>query len=236
MKKKNIAIILARSGSKGLKNKNQLKFHGKPLISYTIDAIKNANLFDEIVLSTDSKKLAKIALKEGIKVPFLRPKHLSKDNSKAKDAIKHTLEFYKKRGITFDYVLYAFPTTPLKQSKDIIKSYKLMLKKRANMVISVCENDKPKEWVNNIGKNLSLKNFINRKGLNKNRQDFKKNYRINGSIYFGKWNIFYHQKYWFGNKTYAYIMPKERSIDIDNIIDFELAKIMFKKKKILQHG
>ena len=101
-------------------------------------------------------------LKKGIKVPFLRPKHLSKDNSKAKDAIKHTLEFLK-TNIIFDYVLYAFPTTPLKQSKDIIKSYKLMLKKRADMVISVCENDKPKEWVNNIGKNLSLKNFINKR-------------------------------------------------------------------------
>ena len=117
-KKKIVAIILAREGSKRLPNKNHKIFHGKPLIVHTFNELKKSKLFDRIILSTDSKKLINLAIKHKIDVPFIRPKKLSLDNSFAVDAIKHCLEFLNKKKENYDYVQYVLPTTPLKKSID----------------------------------------------------------------------------------------------------------------------
>ena len=132
MKKKILAIILARQGSKRLPNKNHKIFHGKPLIVYTFEALKKSKLFDRIILSTDSKKLRNIALKHKIEVPFIRPKKISKDNSLAIDAIKHSLDYINNMSEEkYDYVQYVMPTTPLKKSIDFINAYNLFRKKKS---------------------------------------------------------------------------------------------------------
>ena len=98
---KNLAIIPARGGSKGLKNKNILKFNNKPLLAWSIIAAKKSKLFSKIIVSTDSKKIAVIAKKYGAEVPFLRPKKLSSDRSKSVDLVIHALDFYKKKNLFF---------------------------------------------------------------------------------------------------------------------------------------
>ncbi len=227
MKKKILAIILARQGSKRLPNKNHKIFHGKPLIVYTFEALKKSKLFDRIILSTDSKKLRNIALKHKIEVPFLRPKKISKDNSLAIDAIKHSLDYIKNMSEEkYDYVQYVMPTTPLKKSIDFINAYNLFRKKKADMVISVSKVSKPKEWMNPLKKDLKMTKWA--KKMNVNSQKFETNFIINGCIYLAKWDIFYKKKNWYKQKTYAFEMPKSRSIDIDDIEDFNLAKAYFK--------
>ena len=228
-KKKIVAIILAREGSKRLPNKNHKIFHGKPLIVHTFNELKKSKLFDKIILSTDSKKLIKLATKHKIDAPFIRPKKLSLDNSLAVDAIKHCLEFLNKEKENYDYVQYVLPTTPLKKSVDFINAYKFFKRKNADMVISVSKVSKPKEWIRTLGGNLNMKNWT--KNLNQNSQKFKDAFIINGCIYLAKWNVFYKKKNWYKQKTFAFEIPKSRSIDIDDINDFNLAKLYFKLNK-----
>ena len=111
-------------------NKNHKNFHGKPLIVYTFDALKKSNIFDRIILSTDSQKLNNLAIKHKIDVPFIRPKKISNDNSLAVDALHHCLQYISKKGEKYDYVQYVMPTTPLKKSIDFINAYNLFRKKK----------------------------------------------------------------------------------------------------------
>ena len=228
MKKKILCLILAKHNSTGLPGKNTKLFFGKPLLYYSIKAAKESKIFDKIILSTDSIKLKKFALSEDIEVPFIRPKKLATKTSLAKDAIKHALKWVKKNDKKYDYVQYLFPSNPLIQAADIQKALKLLRKKKADMVISVSETKKCSFTSNKLNKNKSLKNFYKKKFRSKNRQLLPKTFAIDGTIYIGSWNIFYHGNDWLKQKTFAMIMPSNRSVDIDNIYDFEIAKLMYK--------
>ena len=231
MKKKIICIILAKNNSSGLPNKNKKLFYGKPLLHYTIKAVKESNIFDKIILSTDSNFLKRYAEKNGVEVPFLRPKKLATKSSPAMDAIQHALKWVKKNDKIYDYVQYIFPANPLIESDDIKNGLKLLIKKDCDMIISLSETHKCTLTANKLKKSLSIKNFYLKKFRLKNRQLMPKTYSINGTIYIGKWDIFYKKKDWLEQNTYAMIMPQNRSVDIDNFYDFEIAKLMYKLNK-----
>ena len=124
--KKIIAVIPARSGSKGLKDKNIKKLNGKPLIAYTIDAAKNANIFDKIIVSTDSEKYAEISREYGAQVPFLRSGKNSSDGANSWDVVKEVL---MKLDEKYDIIVLLQPTSPLRTSENILESLKLFFKK-----------------------------------------------------------------------------------------------------------
>ena len=138
---KNIAIIPARSGSKGLKNKNIKLLNKKPLIAYTIEAAQKSNMFDEIFVSTDSIEYSMIAKEWGANVPFLRSPELSTDVSSSWDVVKDTIINYRKMGKEFDTVALLQPTSPLRKAEDIINGYEQMYVKNANAIIAVCQVD-----------------------------------------------------------------------------------------------
>ena len=233
MKKKIICVILAKHNSTGLPKKNRRLFFGKPLIYYTIKAVKESKLFDKIILSTDSKFLKKYAEKMGVDVPFLRPKKLATKSSPAMESMQHALNWIKRNDKVYDFVQYIFPSNPLIESTDIKRGVRLLKKRKCDMIISVSETKKCSFTSNKLNKNHSLKNFYAKKYRLKNRQIMPKTYSIDGTIYVGKWDIFYKKKDWLKQNTCAMIMPQNRSVDIDNFIDFEMAKLMYKiyKKK-----
>lgn len=224
--KKFLAIIPARSGSKGIKDKNIKELNGKPMIAYTIEAAIKSYIFDDIVVSTDSEKYAQISRKYGARVPFLRPDNLATDDASSKDVIEHVLKRLLKEGKKFDYFALLQPTSPLRNKNDIIEAVDLLFLKNANAVISVCETDHSPLWTNTLCENLQIDNFIKKEVRNSRRQDLPKYYRLNGAIYIAQTDYFLKYKDWFKEKSYAYIMPKERSIDVDNILDFRLAEII----------
>lgn len=123
---KNIAIITARSGSKGLPNKNIRLLNGKPLMAYTIEAAIKSNMFDEVFVSTDSEEYADIAKEYGASVPFLRSQENAGDSSSSWDVVKETIENYKELGKVYDTVALLQPTSPLRRAEDIVAGYKLM--------------------------------------------------------------------------------------------------------------
>lgn len=223
---KNLAIITARSGSKGLPNKNIKLLNGKPLIAYTIDAAIDSNMFDEIFVSTDSGEYADIAKKLGASVPFLRSIETAGDSASSWDVVKETLERYGEIGKKFDTISLLQPTSPLRRSEDIVGGYNLMAQKSADAIVAVCETDHSPLWCNFLPDDLSMQGFVSDEVRDKPRQEMPCYYRINGALYIVKTSILKDDFDLYNNRCYAYIMDKKHSIDIDDELDFQIAQII----------
>lgn len=227
MKEKILAIIPARSGSKGLKDKNIKMMNGKPMIAYTIEAAQNSKIFEDIIISTDSEKYAEIAKKYGGSVPCLRDKKLANDNAKSSDVILDILNRVEKK---YDSFIMLQPTSPLRTEKNIIEAYKMYLEKKANSVVSVCEMEHSPLGVNTLNEEKRMDSFLKGIAVNRNRQELETYYRINGALYIA--NVEYFKRYqdFYYKDSYAYIMEKENSIDIDDELDFKIAEYLIKNK------
>ena len=218
-----LAIIPARSGSKGLKDKNIKLLQGKPLIAHTIEAACQSNVFDEIIVSTDSKVYADIAIKYGASVPFLRPSNLAQDGSSSKDVITYTVEEMFKRGSSYDCFVLLQPTSPLRNAKHIQDAVSRLINLNANAIVSMSECEHSPDLSMYLDDTLSLEGAF--KGVqNTGRQQLGTYYRLNGAIYCG--NVDYYLKHgtFYGERSFAYIMEKKYSIDIDDIYDFKYAE------------
>lgn len=222
---KTIAIIPARSGSKGLKDKNIKLLNGKPLMAYSIEAALESRCFDTVMVSTDSKEYAELAIKYGAEVPFLRSERTSSDLASTRDCIIEVLDEYKKIGKTFDRFMILQPTSPLRTAKNIIEAEKVYENKKAKSVISICEMDHSPLWSNTIGEDLSLDKFI-KSDDDARRQELSTYYRINGAIYLHDIEHYLLKDDYFDETSFAYIMKKEESVDIDDEFDFIIAKAL----------
>lgn len=225
-----LGIIPARLGSKGVKNKNIRILGDKPLIAYTIEEAIKSNIFEDIIVSTEDDKIANISLKYGAQVPFIRPKDLANDNSKTIDVIKHSINFMKDEGKEYNEVMILQPTSPFREAIHIIEAYKLFFKKDANFVLSVCKCSHSPLWMNKIDSGLRMDNFIKNEVKNLRRQELEPYYEINGAIYIAKINELFKENALIGKKSYAYIMTREDSIDIDTELDFKFCEFLVSKK------
>lgn len=227
---RSIAIIPARSGSKGLKDKNIKKLCGKPLMSYSIEAAIQSELFDCVHVSTDSGIYAKIAKEYGADVPFLRDEEYASDEASTLDVIKNVLLKYSQAGERFDVVAILQPTSPLRTCKDILNAYQMFCDKNALAIVSVCEVDHSPLLCNTMKTDLSLNQFIDVKKVTR-RQDMDTYYRVNGGIYIMRVELLDNFEELYGSRSYAYIMEKSNSIDIDDEFDFKMAEYMMLEKK-----
>ncbi|HEX3043166.1 MAG TPA: acylneuraminate cytidylyltransferase family protein [Bacillota bacterium] len=221
-----LGIIPARGGSKGLPRKNLRDLAGKPLIAWTIETALKSECFSWIIVNTDDPTIATVGEKYGAQIPFLRPAELATDQAKSMDVILHTIKWYESQGECFDLVTLLQPTSPLRNVLDIQEAFKLFAEKNAKSVVSVCECEHTPQWMNTIGPDLSMKGFLAKEIANTNRQGLKTYYRLNGAVYIAQWNYLKETGSFFGEDTYAYIMPQERSIDIDSELDLKLAELI----------
>lgn len=222
---KNIAIIPARSGSKGLLDKNIKLLLSKPLIYYSIQAAIKSELFDTVMVSTDSEKYALIAKENGAEVPFLRSPETSSDSASSWGVVFEVLKNYERQGEIFDTFCFLQPTSPLRNADDIIEAYRIFEMKKAFAVVSVTDLEHPLEWCGTLGADNSLNGFIKR-GQGEQRQKTTAFYRPNGAIYIVDINNFKKDSFLYRENSYAYIMPKERSVDIDTEFDFRYAEFL----------
>lgn len=218
-----LAIIPARSGSKGLPDKNIKILGGKPLMGWTISAAIESGCFDEIMVSTDSDEYARIAEEYGASVPFLRNEETSGDSASSWDMVREVVDKYVRIGKGFDSFCLLQPTSPLRNSGDIIKAFKIMSEKNAKAVVSVCECEHSPLWTGTLGDDLSMDGFISASATGQ-RQKQDKFYRLNGAIYLLKMKDFLEGRSLYTDGTYATVMEKRHSVDIDDIIDFEYAE------------
>lgn len=224
---RNIAIITARSGSKGLKDKNIKLMNGKPLLAYSIHAARESGLFDEIMVSTDSQKYADIAVEYGASVPFLRSTENSSDNASSWDTVLEVIRRYRDIDRRFDTVCLLQPTSPLRTGEDIVGAYKVFQEKNVNAVTSVCEVDHSPLWTMTLDEDMMLTEFRKRK-TDAPRQKLDTYYRINGAIYIRQIQYTDDIIVLEDDRERAYIMDKRKSVDIDGQLDFELAECLLK--------
>lgn len=225
MKYKFLAIIPARSGSKGIKNKNIVDVNGKPLIYYSINEALKSNYISDVIVSTDSEEIAKIAKNLGAKVPFMRPGFLATDTSKTIDAIIYSIEKLKEIGQEYDYVVLLQPTQPLRRSWHIDEAIELIINKKATSLVSVSKVKEHPILIRNIDDNGCVKNLLN-EGSTKRRQDFEDFYKVNGAIYINKIDKNLTINTSLNDNKLAYIMDEKYDLDIDEPNDLYLAKIM----------
>ena len=223
--KKFLAIIPARGGSKGIPNKNIMAISGKPLIAYTIDAGKKSKYIDELIVSTDSEVIKVIAQQYGAKVPFLRSEELSNDTSKSIDVVIHSIDFYKKNNVSFDYVILLQPTSPLRTFKHLDEAIEKLIESKSTSLVSVCEASENPVLMRSI-ENEKLKEVISFEGTNLRRQDLPTFYIFNGALYINSNDMLVNKKKFVDENTIPYVMNKESSIDIDTMLDARLVELI----------
>lgn len=221
---RNIAIIPARSGSKGLADKNIKELAGRPLIAYTIEAALKSEMFETVMVSTDSARYAEIAREYGAEVPFLRSKEASSDTASSWDVVKEVLNKYIEAGKAFDTLMLLQPTSPLRTAQNIREAYEEMEAKEANAVVSLCEMEHSPQQCNALPENLSLEGFVRRSSKGKRRQDMETFYRFNGAIYLVKTDAFRRNADICSDRCFAYLMSRRESVDIDDEFDFVVAE------------
>ena len=234
MQKKYLGVIPARGGSKGIPKKNIRAMNGKPLIVYTIEAANaaiEAGALDRCIVSTDSTEIAEISRNFGAEVPFIRPDYLSGDTIKSVDVILHALEFMEEQGEHYDAVITLQPTSPLRTSLDLIEGIRMFDEKSSDSLIAVYEDVKANGF-NYYRMGPNHEGLAEHKEHNTGirRQEMKPMYVRNGALYISSIELLKERKLIIGDVPLLYVMPKERSIDVDSMMDFAYIEMIMKSK------
>ena len=222
-----IAIIPARGGSKRIKNKNIIDFCGKPMIAYALEMAKRSNLFDKIHVSTESDEIKSVVNKLGYKIDFMRPAKLADDFTGVITVLRFVLEEYKKKNELYEDIFCIMPTSPLLNSNDLIRAYKLYMKyKRKNPLHVVSQFPVPIEWAYRQDRKGFLTPVV--QGAYKKRsQDLEKAYYESGPF-----SIF-HRSHLFGYNSVtdegfiSIEIPRDRAVDIDDEDDLKFAQLLY---------
>ena len=220
----NIAIIPARAGSKRIKNKNIKLFFGKPLIFYSIKLALKSKLFDKVIVSTDSQKIAKIAKSFGADVPFLRPKNISTDTTITSKVLIHAVKKIELSNIK--YICCIYPTAAILKLRYLKKGFEMVKKFNSDCCLGITEYDFPIQRAMQLKGNKT--NFYWSKNKNLRSQTFEKLYHDAAQFYWLNSKNFLKHKQLYPKKMNAIKIPRKFVQDIDEIEDFEIAKLKFK--------
>jgi len=227
---KNLCTICMRKGSKGVPNKNLRELNGKPLMAYTIEQALQSKLFKHVVISTDSEKIAEIAKTFGAKVWFLRPAELALDETPKIPVIRHAFQESENHfGHTFDVLVDLDVTSPLRKVEDITGSYQQFVDEDADILITACPAKKNPYFnmVELVNDKVQLIKQLD--AFPQFRQNAPQVFDCNASIYIWKRDSLLKYNTLFVEKTSLYIMPEERSLDIDTQLDWNFVEYMFEK-------
>ncbi len=221
-----LALIPARGGSKGIKDKNIIFLAGKPLIAYSIEAAKYSKYIDDIIVTTDSEKIAEISKQYGASVPFMRPAELATDTSKTIDAVLHAIRTLETMEKKYDVLVLLQPTQPLRTDADIDKAIEVYYKNKEDGLVSVSPVDDSPLLIRAISNDGKLLNLLSQNSTCR-RQDMPEYYKVNGCIYINKIEEI-NENTSFNDNKIPFIMTKEHSIDIDELSDLCIAEYYFK--------
>lgn len=226
-------LITARSGSKGVRDKNIKKLGVFPLMAYKIKAALAIDTTKNVWVSTDSEEYGEIAKSYGASVPFIRPANISTDTAKSVDVVLHAMEFAEENGYEYDFVGLLEPTTPFIKALDLLKAVnKLSNEEEAESIVAV-RHTRPStfyiqeeaSYLTKIADNISKENVLR-------RQEEKKEITPSGGFYISKWNAFKENKNFYTNKTLSYVLPEVNSIEIDEPLDWIWAEFLLEKEVI----
>lgn len=220
----NIAIITARGGSKRIPKKNIKEFMGKPMLAYAIEAAQRSEIFDTVMVSTDSEEIADIARKYGAEVPFMRSERTASDNATTFDALDEVIKEYKKLGKEFETLCCIYPCVPFLKDETLCDAYKKM--ENHDAVIPVCKYPVPIEWAMKVENNLLIPN--DREAQNMCSQGFEPKYFDVGMFYFCRIKNMYEYNSLTPNNTTAFIINELECQDIDTVEDWKMAELKYR--------
>ena len=226
-----IGLITARGGSKSIPQKNIKMLAGKPLIAWTIEAALQSKELSRVIVSTDDEKIAEVARQWGADVPFMRPDELAQDNSSSISTVLHALNWLaENEGGYPEYIMLLQPTSPFRTAEDIRQSIDLAGKHRAAAVVSVCEAECHPYICQRILEDGTLADFMTTEIKYLRRQDLPSAYAVNGAIYLNQCSSLLRDQKFLPSGSIAYIMPSERSLDVDTMWDWHLAELIIKDR------
>ncbi|MCT7995231.1 cytidylyltransferase domain-containing protein [Laspinema olomoucense] len=216
-----LAILPARGGSKGVTRKNLREVGGKPLIAWTIEEAKKSLHIDKLIISSEDDEIIQVAKAWGCEVPFKRPIELAQDETPGIEPVLHALKILPQ----YDYVILLQPTSPLRTVDDIDACLEKCLAFNANACVSVAAVTENPYWMYTISPDSIMHKLIETNNYFTRRQDLPKVYKLNGAVYVAESEWLRKNKSFLSNETMAYIMPWERSVDIDSESDLFNLKI-----------
>ena len=220
--KKILAIIPARGGSKGIPRKNLRTIAGKPLLAWSILEAKKSSLIDRVIVSSEDEEILALAASFGGDIPFARPRNLSLDDTPGVEPVLHALESL----MDFDYVVVLQPTSPLRIVSDIDGSIEQAVSRQVPSVVTVSIPEKLPFWMCTVGPTGQL-NYLFAEGEDTlRRQDAQEIYALNGAVFVAECNWFKKSKRLDSQESVCYVMPKERSIDIDDEMDLKVCEAL----------
>ncbi|MEK3994162.1 acylneuraminate cytidylyltransferase family protein [Psychrobacillus sp. FSL K6-2365] len=214
--KKVLAIIPARGGSKGVPRKNIRNLAGKPLIAWTIEEAKKSMYIDRLILSSEDNEIIETAKDYGCDIPFVRPVHLAKDTTSGIEPVLHALREIE----GYDYVVLLQPTSPLRIVEDIDGCLENLIETKSPACVSVKEPMNSPYWMYTLNSEEKMVPLIEQDSLTKRRQDLPDVYALNGAVYVAEVNWLKQSKSFLTSDTVVFIMPNNRSHDIDTEDDF----------------
>lgn len=230
-----LVVIPARGGSKGIPRKNLQELGGRPLISWTIQAALTSQSVDRVIVSTEDERIADVARAWGADTPFLRPDELARDSTQSVPVVTHALNWLlTQQAQQFEYVMLIQPTSPFVNSEDIEAAHGIAVARHAETVISVFASHAHPYFAKRIGDDGRLENFGPWKPESGRRQDLPYAYALNGAIYLARTDVLLDRQSFNTDQTYGYVMPPERSLDIDTPWDLHLARLV--ANDLLQTG
>lgn len=240
-KRKVLGLIPARGGSKGLPKKNILALGGKPLIAWTIGQALASKYLDAVVVSTDSKEIARIATKYGALTPFIRPEKLATDSASSMEVVYHALDFLAGQGQKYDYVALLEPTSPLRKSNDLDNAIKTLIdaKNKADSLISLGQIALEHPiYAKKITKNKYIRPYFETEAKYSRRQDLPIAYFPYGVIYLSKVSSLRNTNTFYQKRTIAYFIERWQNFEIDDEIDLMLVEkiLSFRNNKIKIKG
>lgn len=223
-----IAVIPARGGSKRIPNKNIRNFCGKPIIAYSISAAKQTGIFDKIIVSTDSEKIADVSREYGAEIPFMRPPELADDFSGTDSVVLHALEWMiKQTGCQASYVCCIYATAPFVRPEFLLKGLEMLTKEKASAVFSVTTFSYPILRALKVAKTGRMEMFWPEYRLSRS-QDLSEAYHDAGQFYWADAKSFLEEKSFFSKNALPFILPRYLVQDIDTPEDWERAELMLK--------
>lgn len=221
-----LAVIPARGGSKGIPRKNIKPLMGKPLISWSIDAAKKSKCIDKVIVSTDDDELASVARKLGADVPFIRPPELAADDTPGIAPVLHAISQLPQ----YEWILLLQPTSPLRSNEDIDAIWQLCQNRNAPSAVSVCETKKHPYWMYQFDAAKRIEPLIRGRPDVARRQDLPPAYELNGALYLARVDWLLKQQDFIGPETLGYIMPPERSVDLDTPQDWKFIEFLIEQE------
>ena len=211
--------------------KNLALVGGKPLIAWTIEAALRSNSVNRLIVSTDDAEIAQVSRQWGADVPFMRPAELAQDDSPHMPVVLHAVDWIDSHETnTFDQLVLLQPTSPLRNEEDIDQAVELSLKKQAGSVVSVSEACSHPFLTKRITPDGCLEDFVSKPEGYLSRQALPPVFAINGALYLVRRDVLLAQKTFYANPTYAYLMPAERSLDIDTPWHLHLADLILSNR------